>query len=201
MMNWINQNDQLFSKSLFSDRQINRSLRSQHEKKILFRSSSSNRNDRLCYETKIDHEMKKADSQIIFDRSRELRKKSHLSNVTSQRNHLSCLVCHLNQKKVFNRCWSFNWNVNQAISHWFNQFFSEKTSSRVKLIRVKLNDNSYFDLVFSINDCFISQAAVQKQDCGITWCDYSRVMWLKWLCIERNNFDSSISTYIENCSS
>jgi hypothetical protein len=47
----------------------------------------------------------------------------------------------------------------------------------------------------------LSQAAVQKQDCGITWCDYSHVMWLRWLCIERNNFDSSISTYIKNRSS
>jgi hypothetical protein len=26
----------------------------------------------------------------------------------------------------------------------------------------------------------------------------NHVMWLRWLCIERNNFDSSISTYIEN---
>jgi hypothetical protein len=29
----------------------------------------------------------------------------------------------------------------------------------------------------------------------------NHVMWLRWLCIERNNFDSSISIYTENCSS
>ncbi len=42
---------------------------------------------------------------------------------------------------------------------------------------------------------------VQKQNCEITWCDYSHVIWLRWLCIERNNFDLSISTYIKNRSS
>jgi hypothetical protein len=55
--------------------------------------------------------------------------------------------------------------------------------------------------ILFLYDKILSQAAVQKQDCEITWCDYSHVMWLRWLCIERNNFDSSISTYIENCSS
>jgi hypothetical protein len=54
---------------------------------------------------------------------------------------------------------------------------------------------------FVLKSFFVSQAAVQKQDCGITWYDYSHVMWLRWLCIERNNFDSSTSTYIECCSS
>jgi hypothetical protein len=47
----------------------------------------------------------------------------------------------------------------------------------------------------------LSQTAIQKQNCEITWCDYSHVMWLRWLCIERNNFDSNISTYIESRSS
>jgi hypothetical protein len=42
---------------------------------------------------------KKTDFKIFFDCSRELREKSHLSNVTSQRNHLSCLVCHWIKKK------------------------------------------------------------------------------------------------------
>jgi hypothetical protein len=69
MMNRIDQNNQLSSKSLFDDRQINHSLRSRHEKKALFRSSSTNWNNRLCYEAKIDHEMKKANFQIVFDRS------------------------------------------------------------------------------------------------------------------------------------
>ncbi len=35
------------------------------------------------------------------------------------------------------------------------------------------------------------QAAIQKQNCGITWCGYDHVMWLRWLCTERDNFDSS----------
>ncbi len=43
--------------------------------------------------------MKKIDFKIVFDRARRIRRKSHLSNVALQRDHLSCLVCHLNQKK------------------------------------------------------------------------------------------------------
>jgi hypothetical protein len=35
----------------------------------------------------------------------------------------------------------------------------------------------------------MSQAAIQKQNCEIIWCDYNHVMWLKWLCIERDNFE------------
>jgi hypothetical protein len=54
---------------------------------------------------------------------------------------------------------------------------------------------------FVISMTIMSQAAIQKQDCGITWCDYSHVMWLRWLCIERDNFDPNISTYIEDRSS
>ncbi len=39
----------------------------------------------------------------------------------------------------------------------------------------------------------MSQAAIQKQNYDkITWCDYNHVMWSRWLCIERINFDSSI---------
>ncbi len=52
--------------------------------------------------------------------------------------------------------------------------------------------NENVDVVHKIDDNHLSQAAIQKQDCGITWCDYSHVMWLRWLCIERNNSDSSI---------
>jgi hypothetical protein len=69
MMNRINQNCQLSSKSLFNNRQINYLLRNRHEKKIFFRSFSSNRNNRLRYETKVDHEMKKLISKsfsIVF---------------------------------------------------------------------------------------------------------------------------------------
>jgi hypothetical protein len=39
----------------------------------------------------------------------------------------------------------------------------------------------------------MSQAAIKKQGCGrITWCGYSHVMWLRWLCTERDNSDLSI---------
>ncbi len=81
MMNRINQNCQLFSKSLFDDQQINCFLRNRHEKKVLFRLFFSNRNNRLRYETKVDHEMKESDLKIVFDRVRKIRKKSHLFNV------------------------------------------------------------------------------------------------------------------------
>jgi hypothetical protein len=42
MMNRINQNNQLSSKSFFDDKQINHFFRNRHETKILFRSFSSN---------------------------------------------------------------------------------------------------------------------------------------------------------------
>ncbi len=108
MMNRVNQNNQLSSKSLFDDKQINHFLWDKHEKKIIFRSSSSNRNNELRYETQISHEMKKACSQIVLRCARKIRKKSHLSNVTLQRNHLSCFVCHLNQEKA--RKITFRWD-------------------------------------------------------------------------------------------
>jgi hypothetical protein len=73
--------------------------------------------------------------------------------------------------------------------------FWSRWINRIILIRRILRANSMMLVIR------VSQAAIQKQDCGITWCDYSHVMWLRWLCIERDNFDSSISTYIENRSS
>ncbi len=42
MMNRASQNNQLFSKSFFDDKQINYFFRNRHEMKILFRSFSSN---------------------------------------------------------------------------------------------------------------------------------------------------------------
>ncbi len=68
-------------------------------KKILSCSSASNRNDELRHETKIDHEMKEIRIQIIFCRFCKLRKKLHISNATFQRDHLSCFVRHMSQKK------------------------------------------------------------------------------------------------------
>ncbi len=150
MMNRANQNNQLSSKSLLDDRQINHFLRSRHEKKVLLRSSSTNWNNRLCYEAKIDHEMKKTSPQIVFDRSREIREKSHLSNVTLQRNHLSRLVNHLNKEKTLARCRNLNRNIVKAISLRIIQFFDEKTSSRVKF-----DNNSHFGSDFSSRDVVV----------------------------------------------
>jgi hypothetical protein len=94
MMNRVNQNNQLFSKSFFDDTQINHFFRNRHETKILFRSSSSNWDNELRHKTQINHKMKKACFQIVFCRACKLRKKSYLSNATLQWNHLSCLVCY-----------------------------------------------------------------------------------------------------------
>jgi hypothetical protein len=103
-------------------------------KKIIFRSSSSNRNNKLRYETQINHEMKKICFQIVFRCARRIREESHLSNVAFQRDHLSCLVCHLNQEKArkISSRWDFKWNINKTINHWINRILDEKTSSRVK---------------------------------------------------------------------
>jgi hypothetical protein len=134
MINRINQNCQLSSKSFFDHRQIYYFLRSRHEKKILFRSFSSNRDNRLRYETKIDHEIKKIDFKIVFDRVCKIREKSHLSNVACQRDHLSCFVRHLNQEKTWriNSRWDHKWNINKTINYWINSIFDEKTSFKIE---------------------------------------------------------------------
>jgi hypothetical protein len=59
MMNRIIQNNQLFSKSFFDDKQINHFFRNRYEMKIFFCSFSTNWNNELCHETQINHEMKK----------------------------------------------------------------------------------------------------------------------------------------------
>jgi hypothetical protein len=107
-----------------------------------------NWDNRLCYETKIDHEIKKTNSHIIFDCSRELRRESHLLNATSQRNHLSCFVCHLNQEKAFT--WRRNRNIVKAINFRIIQFFDEKTS-----FKVKFDNNSHFDSDLSSKDVVV----------------------------------------------
>ncbi len=132
-MNRVNQNNQFSSKLLLDDRQINYLLQSQHENKIFFRSFSSNWDNRLRYETKINHEMKEIDLKIVFDRARKIRRKSHLSNVASQRDDLSCLVCHLNQEKT--RRITFRWDIKQiskTINLRINRIFDEKTSFWIK---------------------------------------------------------------------
>jgi hypothetical protein len=151
MMNRINQNNQLFSKSFFDDKQINHFFQSRHETKILFRLSSSNWDNRLRHETQINHEMKKVCFQIVFCRICKLRKESYLSNAALQRDHLSSLVCHLNQwkaKRIIN-CWNL---IDEAINHWISYTLDENTSSEVEF------DNSFYRFISaqSINcHCFI----------------------------------------------
>jgi hypothetical protein len=93
-----------------------------------------------------------------------------------------------NRVRRFRTNWKKNTQATSSIIIASSTTLSEnqsyrRFSSKIKLLNV------------------LSQAAIQKQDCGITWCDYSHVMWLRWLCTERDNFDSGISTYIESRSS
>jgi hypothetical protein len=153
MMNRVNQNNQLSSKSLFDDKQINYLFRSWHETKTLFRSFSSHWHNELCHETQINHEMKKACSQIVLCRARKLRKRSHLSNVTSQWNHLSCLVCYLNQEKAKKIISTHFWNIDKTIDHRFNHILDEKTSFEVEFdnhshVLVSIQSINYCRFVF-----------------------------------------------------
>jgi hypothetical protein len=158
MINRVNQNNQLFSKSLFDDKQINHFFRSRHEMKIFFRSSSSNWNNELCHETQINHEMKKVCFQIVLCSACKLRKRSHLSNVTFQWDHLSCLVCYLNQEKAKKIILFHFWNIDKTIDHRFSHTFSEKTNSEVFDEKISFEvefDNHFHVLVStqSINYC------------------------------------------------
>ncbi len=149
MMNRVNQNNQLSSKSFFDDKQINHFFRNRHETKILFRSSSSNWDNELCHETQINHEMKKTRSQIVLCRTCKLREKSHLSNVTSQWDHLSCFVCYVNQEKA-KRIISFHfWNIDKTIDHEINHTFDEKTCFEIEFD----NHSHAFVSTRSINWC------------------------------------------------
>jgi hypothetical protein len=72
---------------------------------------------------------KKVCSQIVFCRICRLRKKSHLLNVTSQWNHLSCFICYLNQEKnekdhffSFLKYWQNDWSFNQSYFRRKNKF-------------------------------------------------------------------------------
>jgi hypothetical protein len=117
--------------------------------------------------------MQKINSQIVFDRSREIRKKSHLSNATSQRNHLSCLVDHLNKEKAFARCRNLNRNIVKAINLRIIQFFDEKTS-----FKIKFDNNFHFDLNFSSKDIVVFVFVINH--------------WNQYV-IERFRFDDSFS--------
>ncbi len=116
----------------------------------------------------------------------------------------------------------FSMKIKQSNSHWLRQFFLYNFRSRLnvdftykKWVRKKFfvckknfkTCNLRFSIVFEKIEMMknrsqfmfcvkMLQATIQKQNCKITWCDYDHVMWLKWLCIEQNNFDLSISTYI-----
>jgi hypothetical protein len=75
--------------------------------------------------------MKKACSQIVLCCACKLRKKSYLSNVTSQWNHLSCLVCYLNQEKA-RIIFSYFWNIDKTTRHRIRHTLDEKTSFKVE---------------------------------------------------------------------
>jgi hypothetical protein len=107
--------------------------------KIVFCSLASNRDDELRHEMKIDHEMKKIRIQIIFCQFCKLRKRSHISNVTFQRDHLSCLVRHMNQKKdnqLKHLC------IDEKTCFRSNRILREKTSRRIN--SKKIFDHYYF---------------------------------------------------------
>jgi hypothetical protein len=75
-----------------------------------------------------------------------------------------------------------------------NDWKIEQINVKIAFLYNKIHEN-VFVVQFTkfeqrINQiCKLSQAAIQKQNCGITWCDYSHVMWLRWLCTERDNFE------------
>jgi hypothetical protein len=149
--------------------QINYFFRNQHETKILFRSSSSNWDNELCHDTQINHEMKKAYFQIVLCQTCKLQRKSHLSNVTFQWDHLSCLVCHLNQEEAKRIIFFHFWNIDRMIDHRINHIFDEKTS-----FEVEFNNHFYafaFVLIWLISwCCFILLSALNSESKHIKHC-------------------------------
>jgi hypothetical protein len=87
--------------------------------------------------------------KIVFRRARKLRERSHLSNVTSQWDYLSCLVCYLNQEKARRIIFIHFWNIDKTIDHRFSHTFDEKTSSEVEFD----NHSHAFALAQSISYC------------------------------------------------
>jgi hypothetical protein len=83
--------------------------------------------------------MKEVRIQFILCRFCRLRRKSHILNVTSQRDHLLCLVRHMNQKKdnQFEHA-----QIDEETNFRSDQIFREKTSRRVNL--KKSFDHNYF---------------------------------------------------------
>jgi hypothetical protein len=93
--------------------------------------------------------MKKARFQIVLCRACKLWEKSHLSNVTFQWNHLSCLVCYLNSEKAKKIIFFHFWNIDKTIDHRINYILDEKINSEIEF------DNHFHVLVLtrSINWC------------------------------------------------
>jgi hypothetical protein len=86
--------------------------------------------------------MKKARIQIIFCRFCKLRRRLHISNITSQWDHLSCLIRHMSQRKdnQFEHVW-----IDEETCFRSNQIFREKISRRV-------NSEKSFDHYYSYVD-------------------------------------------------
>ncbi len=75
--------------------------------------------------------MKKVNSQIVFRHARKIRRKSHLSNVASQRNYILSLVHHLNQRKA-KKIINYGDFIDEAINHRINYIFDEKTNFEIE---------------------------------------------------------------------
>ncbi len=124
--------------------------------------------------------------------------------------HVNCSflrrdVMHLYDHCVFDlwiKLWSFEQTMREIVRRdviWCTVQNSRLCSSFIVCaiifhVSIKIVTRSRRRMFYSLRLNLLSQAAIQKQNCGITWCDYSHVMWLRWLCTERDNFDSDILT-------
>jgi hypothetical protein len=91
--------------------------------------------------------MKKACFQIVFCCVCKLRKESHLLNVASQWDYLSCLVCYLNQEKAKKIIFCHFWNIDKTIDYRINHILDEKINFEIKFD----NHSRVFVLTQSIN--------------------------------------------------
>ncbi len=77
--------------------------------------------------------MKETRIRIIFRCSCRLRKRSHISYVTLQRDHLSRLIRHMNQEEANNQ--SDHTRISEKTSQRSDQTSREKTSQRIDIIK------------------------------------------------------------------
>jgi hypothetical protein len=88
---------------------------------------------------------------------------------------LMCREALKSLKDYTNSNWTKNQNIRRLISEYAFNVNSEIISwfsKRQSIVTLSICEIEYT----------VSQAAIQKQDCGkITWCDYNHVMWLRWL--------------------